>query len=92
MSVGNVMMVFEGTYAQYRNVQVPGWALVSGDRFANTIYAASSSAQANSAISLARSRNAGYVYVTNLSGANPYDALPSYWSSEPTPSPGCGIA
>ncbi len=83
MSVGDVVMVFEGTYAQYRNVQVPGWARgFSADRFANTVYAAFSSTQANSAISLARSRNAGYVYVTNLSGSNPYDGLPSYWPSE----------
>ena len=26
MSVGNVVMVFEGTYAQYLNDQVPTWA------------------------------------------------------------------
>jgi hypothetical protein len=83
MSVGNVVMVFEGTYAQYRDIQVPAWAHdFPSTRFANTIYAANSSSQADSAISLARSRNAGYVYVTNLTGPDPYDALPSYWSSE----------
>jgi len=83
MSVGNVVMVFEGTYAQYRNIQVPGWARdYPEDRFANTIYDVPSSAQANTALSLSKSRNAGYVYVTNLAGSNPYDALPSYWSSE----------
>jgi hypothetical protein len=26
--------------------------------------------------------DAGYVYITNLSGGNPYDALPSYWNQE----------
>ncbi len=83
MSVGNVVMVFEGTYAQYRDIQVPSWAHdFPATRFANTIYGASSTSQADSAISLSRSRNAGYVYVTNLAGSNPYDALPSYWSSE----------
>ncbi len=94
MSVGNVVMVFEGTYAQYRNFQVPAWAHeFPATRFANTIYSATSSAQANSAISLARSRNAGYVYVTNLAGSNPYDALPSYWSSENTAlTAGCAAA
>jgi Spherulation-specific family 4 len=82
MSLGNVMMVFEGTYAQYQASQVPSWARsFPASRFANTIYGASSSAQANSAVSLSRSRNTGYVYVTNLAGANPYDALPSYWST-----------
>ena len=94
MSVGNVIMVFEGTYAQYRNFQEPAWAHeFPATRFANTIYGATSSAQANSAISLAKSRNAGYVYVTNLAGSNPYDALPSYWSSEKTAlTTGCAAA
>jgi hypothetical protein len=35
-----------------------------------------------SAISLARSRHAGWVFVTVRSGANPYDGLPSFWSRE----------
>jgi hypothetical protein len=82
MSLGNVMMVFEGTYDQYQGSQVPNWARnYPASRFANTIYGASSSAQANSAVSLSRSRNTGYIFVTNLTGANPYDALPSYWST-----------
>ncbi len=92
MSLGNVMMVFEGTYAQYRASQVPNWARnFPASRFANTVYGASSGAQASSAISLSRSRNADYVYVTNLAGADPYDALPSYWSAENTAiTTGCG--
>lgn len=92
MSVGDVLMVFEGTYAQYRDIQVPSWAHnYPAARFANTIYDAVTGAQANSAISLSRNRNAGYVFVTNLTGPNPYDALPGYWSSEVTAiSSGCG--
>jgi hypothetical protein len=91
MSLGNVVVVFEGTYAQYRAVQVPGWARkLPATRFAATIYGATS-AQATSAISLSRSRNTGYLYVTSLAGANPYDALPSYWSSEAAAlATGCG--
>jgi Spherulation-specific family 4 len=85
MSVSDVLMVFEGTYGQYRTAAVPSWARdYPADRFANTVYGAVTSSQANSTISLARSRNAGYVFVTNLSGSNPYDALPAYWSSEVT--------
>jgi Spherulation-specific family 4 len=92
MSVGNVVMVFEGTYAQYLKDQVPGWAhAFPATRFADTIYGTASSSEADSAISLSRSRNAGYVYVTNLAGPNPYNALPSYWSSENTAiTTGCG--
>jgi hypothetical protein len=92
MSVSDVLMVFEGTYPQYRAAPVPAWARdYPADRFANTVYGAVTSSQANSAISLARSRNAGYVFVTNLSLPNPYDALPAYWSSEVTAiTAGCG--
>lgn len=82
MPLANVMMVFEGTYAQYHAEQVPAWANnYPATRFANTVYGAFTTAQANSTISLSRSRNTGYLYVTNLSGANPYSALPSYWST-----------
>jgi Spherulation-specific family 4 len=82
MSVGNVVMAFEGSYAEYHNIDVPSWAFdYNSDRFANTIYATSGS-QVNSAINLSKTRNAGYVYVTNGSGGNPYSTLPSYWSAE----------
>jgi hypothetical protein len=82
MSVGDVVMVFEGTYAMYRDSPVPQWVShYQPARFAHAIYA-TSGAQLDSAIGLARSRQAGYVYVTNRSGPNPYGALPSYWTRE----------
>jgi hypothetical protein len=82
MSVSNVVMAFEGSYAEYHNIDVPSWAFdYKSDRFANTIYATSGS-QVDSAINLSKTRNAGYVYVTNGSGGNPYSSLPTYWSSE----------
>ncbi len=82
MSVSNVVMSFEGKYAQYHNIDVPSWVFdYSPDRFANTIYATSGS-QVGSALTLSKSRNTGYVYVTNGTGQNPYLTLPSYWSTE----------
>jgi hypothetical protein len=82
MSVSNVVMAFEGPYKYYHDAIVPSWAFdYSPDRFANTIYATRGS-QVASALSLSRSRNAGYVYVTDGTGANPYSGLPSYWSTE----------
>jgi Spherulation-specific family 4 len=82
MSVSNVVMAFEGPYAAYHNIDVPSWVFgYSPDRFANTIYATAGS-QVASALDLSRSRNAGYVYVTDGTGGNPYSALPSYWSTE----------
>jgi hypothetical protein len=84
MSVGDVVMVFEGTYARYRDAPVPQWAShYQPARFAQTIYA-TSGAQLDRALRLAWSRQAGYVYVTNRSGSNPYRALPGYWTREVT--------
>lgn len=82
MSIGDVVMVFEGTYSQYVSLQVPGW--VSGyppSKFAHTIYAAPAAVLGN-VLQLAANRRAGHVYVTDASGDNPYDVLPSYWSRE----------
>ncbi len=82
MSVSNVVMAFEGPYAAYHNIDVPSWAFeYNPDRFANTVYATAGS-QVTSALNLSRTRNAGYVYVTDGTGGNPYSALPSYWPTE----------
>jgi hypothetical protein len=84
MSVADVVMVFEGPYASYRDLQVPSWAFhYPAARFAHTIYATPASDLA-SAVALSGSRNAGYLYVTDRSGANPYNGLPGYWSRENT--------
>jgi Spherulation-specific family 4 len=84
MSVGNVVMTFEGSYSSYVSDQVPGWvSQYSPSRFANVIYATPQS-DLSSAISLSRSRNrAGYLFVTDLPlSPDPYGAMPSYWSQE----------
>jgi hypothetical protein len=82
MSLGDIVMVYENTYASYLNLHVPSWAdKYPAARFADTIYATSRPQLAN-AISLSGRRHAGYVYVTDHSGPNPYGSLPSYWSSE----------
>jgi hypothetical protein len=82
MSLGDIVMVYENTYANYVNLQVPGWAdKYPAAKFAYTIYDTSGS-QLAKAISLAGRRHAGYVYVTNRTGSNPYSSLPSYWSRE----------
>jgi Spherulation-specific family 4 len=91
MSIGNVVMVFEGTYAQYLTFQVPSWTYrYPASKFAHTIYATPGSSLSN-ALTLAAHRQAGHVYITDGSGANPYAGLPSYWSYEVSAaSAGCG--
>ena len=84
MSIANVLMVFEGSYASYRDLQVPSWAQhYPAARFAHTIYATPAS-DLTSAVALSGSRGGGNVYVTDRSGANPYSGLPGYWSREDT--------
>jgi Spherulation-specific family 4 len=82
MSAGDKVMVFEGTYAEYVDSPVPSWAKhYSPDRFVHTIYATPGTVL-GTALELAQQRGAGHVYVTDLIGSNPYQGLPSYWSSE----------
>jgi Spherulation-specific family 4 len=82
MSIGDIVMVYENTYASYVKLHVPGWARhYPAAKFAYAIYATPHSELAG-AIRLSQQRNAGYIYVTGNSGANPYGSLPAYWPSE----------
>jgi glutathione peroxidase-family protein len=83
MSVGNVVVAFEGSYASYRSQQVPSWTShYRARRFADVIYATPAS-DLIGAVSLSKRRHVGSLFVTNLAGSpDPYSALPSYWASE----------
>ena len=82
MSLGDVVMVFEGTFANYVGLRLPSWTdQYAASRFAHVIVATPGS-ELDRALQLARTRNAGYVYVTDGTGSNPYGSLPSYWSRE----------
>jgi hypothetical protein len=89
MSIANVVMVFEGSYASYVSDQVPSWVnRYSPSQFAHVIYD-TPPADLGNAVSLSRARRAGHLFVTDLSGSgNPYGALPSYWSQEADTIPG----
>jgi hypothetical protein len=85
MSIGDVVLVFEGSYASYLTAQVPGWVQdYPAAKFAQDIYATPQSVLLK-ALETAKERRAGHIYVTdlvNLHGANQYEALPSYWATE----------
>jgi hypothetical protein len=82
MSVGDIIVAFEGTYAQYATLAVPGWVKgYPADRFAALVYDVPA-ALLPAVMRAARLRHAGYVYVDGDSGVNPYGSLPGYWPDE----------
>lgn len=82
MSVANVAMIFEGSYAQYQHQAFPAWIRdYPASRFAHTVYG-TSQGDVTAAVQLSRQHNAGYLFLTEDTGANPYDTLPSYWHAE----------
>jgi hypothetical protein len=82
MSIGDIVLVFEGTYAAYLRIGVPGWVDdFPAAKFAYVIYG-TPAARLASAISTSQRRHVGYIYVTPNTGINPYGALASYWAGE----------
>jgi Spherulation-specific family 4 len=82
MSVGDVVMAFEGPFATYQSLRIPAWARqYRSGRFAQTVYATPRASVA-AAVRLSRQRNAGYLYLTDETGGNPYAGLPGYWPGE----------
>lgn len=76
-----IVNAFEGSYADYVTATIPSWAASYPDyRFSHLVYS-TSAADLPNALALASSRNVGWVYVTDAGLPNPYNVLPSYWSS-----------
>jgi hypothetical protein len=76
------VVTFEGSSASYATYSPPSWVLHKhANEIANIIYSAPSTSLTTDCTE-AESNNAGLVYVTNLGLPNPYEALPSYWSTE----------
>jgi hypothetical protein len=87
LAAADVLVTFEGGVAAYAAFQPPAWHLnTSSDRFAHIVYGAVQEAGDHlAAIRLSKTRNAGYVYVTNGTLPNPYAALPApyiMWDQE----------
>ncbi len=83
ISIGDTTTIFEGTYNTYKTWSAPRWvSRYPASKFTHLVYATSSSSNMKSAITRSKNNRAGYVYVTNDVLPNPWDTLPSYWSSE----------
>jgi hypothetical protein len=51
-------------------------------QFCHLPYAVPDATTMTNFVNLAATRNAGWIYVTDDSGSNPWDTLPSYWTNE----------
>jgi hypothetical protein len=73
----NLLGTFEGPWRSYLRLAVPRWTRSrSADQFYHVVYAVPRE-NYDHAFLLAMRRRAGSVYITDRSGANPYDSLPA---------------
>lgn len=85
MNISDNVVIFEGTYATYKSWASPSWASsFPSSKITHLVHATSTTSRMNDAVTKAKARNAGYVYVTNDVLPNPWDTLPSYFNSEIT--------
>lgn len=76
--VADSLVSFENSYSNYAAYQP---AAFDGS-FAAIAHTAASAAEMQTVISTLASKHFDTVYVTDLTGANPYSGLPSYWNQE----------
>ena len=84
LQTADVLVTFENQTGYTAYAPDPWTGNYTANRFAHLLYNVGTAADMQAAITLAASRNVGYIYVTNDNGANPWDTLPSYWNAEVT--------
>ena len=78
----DVLVTFEADTG-YASLVVDGWVTNHLARhFCHLPYNTPSAVTLTNYVNLAAARNVGWVYVTDDSGANPWDTLPGYWTNE----------
>lgn len=78
----DVLVTFE-VDTGYPALVVDGWVTNHLARsFCHLPYNTASAATMTNYLNLAASRNVGWIYVTDDTGANPWDTLPGYWTNE----------
>ncbi|MEZ5729129.1 MAG: spherulation-specific family 4 protein [Burkholderiaceae bacterium] len=84
MPAADVLNVFEDKRRAYvRSYWQPDWVdAYPASRFAHLVVSAAQASAMRDAVSRAVSRRAGWVYVTDDGGGNPWNRLPSYWAEE----------
>lgn len=82
-SVVDLIEIFESPYASYINSNPPNWVYkYPSSKFLNVVHTTPNEADMLKAVSLAKQRNVGYLYITDDVEPNPYDTLPTYLAQE----------
>ena len=76
---GDVAVLFENDAGWAGYVPDPYVAHYPASRFAVLSYDVATADGMRTNVDLAVQRNAGWIYVTDRAGANPWDGIPSYW-------------
>jgi hypothetical protein len=85
MSIANILVTAESSsLADYTtNYQDQAWFhQYPPERFWHIVYAAPGKDQLGQILALSQARGAGWLYVTDLGGDNPYAGPPTYWNAE----------
>jgi Spherulation-specific family 4 len=85
MSIANILVTAESSsLADYTtNYQDQPWFhQYPPERFWHIVYAAPGKDQLGKIVALSQARGAGWLYVTDLGGDNPYAGPPTYWNAE----------
>ncbi|MDB6008383.1 MAG: hypothetical protein JWL65_633 [Gammaproteobacteria bacterium] len=85
MSIANILVTAESSsLADYTtNYQDQAWFhQYPPERFWHIVYAAPGKDQLGRILALSQARGAGWLYVTDLGGDNPYAGPPTYWNAE----------
>ena len=86
-NAADVILRFEGSYSSYESFTPESWESgYDAHKFMDIVYS-TPSADLSTAVSRSKTDGAGYVYFTDAGLSNPYDVLPSYWSTELTDVP-----
>jgi hypothetical protein len=82
LPLADQLVVFEDNAKNYAKYQPASWqAAYPKNRFVHMVLNAPA-AQMPAIMQYAKTHGAGGVYVTSLTGKNPYKALPAYWNQE----------
>jgi len=85
MSIANILVTAESSsLADYTaNYQDQAWFhAYPPERFWHIVYAAPGKEQLARILALSHARGAGWLYITDLGGDNPYAGPPGYWNAE----------